>query len=382
MNKGKFYATIRKDRPTAEGLYYIYIYGKLNSEKIYLSIEHAIPLKHWNESKREVKSSATNWAEINNKINLYLTKIQSYVSECDYKGQKASREEIINLVRFGFDQTTNYTDFVRDYIKKFRNEYAPKTIDGFVTHTRKVDAFRPELKMEDINHFVWRSYEAYLHEIGNGTNAIQKQSKLLKKFLNEAQKFGMIKVNRLSDLKVQKKDGNREYLTFEELRKLESLYESKSLSPFQQNTLKYFLFACYTSLRFSDVKNLCFKHIIDQETINLQLFKTKNLVNIPLNEKAKKLVDWPGLPNAKVFRVYTNQPTNRNLKQIMQKAGISKTISFHCARNTWATNTLELTGNIALVSAVLGHTTIKTTQIYAKVLNSKKKEAMKLWDAV
>ncbi len=64
----------------------------------------------------------------------------------------------------------------------------------------------------------------------------------------------------------------------------------------------------------------------------------------------------------------------------MTLANIEKQISFHCARHTWATNTLEMTGNIALVSDILGHSSIKTTQIYAKVLGKKKEEAMKMWD--
>lgn len=83
-----------------------------------------------------------------------------------------------------------------------------------------------------------------------------------------------------------------------------------------------------------------------------------------------------------IFKVFTNQVTNRYLKEIIKQAEIQKEISFHCARHTWATITLELTGDIALVSSVLGHSSIKTTQIYAKVLEKKKREAKEMWDNI
>jgi site-specific recombinase XerD len=106
------------------------------------------------------------------------------------------------------------------------------------------------------------------------------------------------------------------------------------------------------------------------------------MVSIPLSEKAKSLLPEKSLPNKPVFKVYTNQVTNRHLKTIAEDAEIEKELTFHCARHTWATITLDLTGDIALVSNVLGHADIKTTQIYAKVLEQKKKEAMDKWDSM
>ena len=172
-------------------------------------------------------------------------------------------------------------------------------------------------------------------------------------------------------------------MTRKEINKLHELYKSSKIKKKGlSQVLRYFLFACYTSLRYSDIRELCFKHIINGESINQIMDKTGKLVNIPLSEKAKSLLGKHTVSNGKVFKVFTNQVTNRHLKDVIKLAEIQKEISFHCARNTWASITLELTGDIALVSNVLAHSSIKTTQIYAKVLEAKKREAMEKWDEI
>ena len=114
--------------------------------------------------------------------------------------------------------------------------------------------------------------------------------------------------------------------------------------------------------------------------IEKEMFKTNRKVNIPLIEQAKKLIPKKELPEVPVFSVYCNQVTNRHLKNIMKLAGINKPISFHCARHTFATITLGLSNDIAVVSKMPGHTKIETTQIYAKVQDEQKRKAMGLWN--
>jgi site-specific recombinase XerD len=92
--------------------------------------------------------------------------------------------------------------------------------------------------------------------------------------------------------------------------------------------------------------------------------KTKEYITIPLINKAKQLIPEGRFENQTVFKVLSNQPTNRYLKEIISMAVISKQISFHCARHTFATNSLTLGIPIDIVSKVLGHKNLRTTQIY------------------
>jgi integrase len=115
------------------------------------------------------------------------------------------------------------------------------------------------------------------------------------------------------------------------------------------------------------------------EFIEIQMYKTKLQVSIPLISKAKDLMPKKYSANQDVFRVLSNQKTNQYLKEIIKAAGIDKNITFHSARHTLASNGLEMGIPIEVISKILGHTELKTTQIYAKVNDGLKyKEMLKL----
>lgn len=383
MNRFQFRTILRNDRPRKDGSLGVYVYAKINGKNTYFSTGYSVQEKHFNKRQEEIKATAKDWSLINNRINAIKTRLINHVSLCDFEGRLTSKEELHNLFRLGFSEEMLYADFVRNYIDKFKSKYSWRTILIFEVHINKVNDCKKHLKLEEVNAFFWRTFETHLKQKGNKTNTIHKQSRLLKKFLNKAVEFGVIKENKLKSLKVQNKAGNRTHLTPDNLKKLEALHQCNTMKPGMKNVLHYFLFACYTGLRYSDVEGLRYKNIIDQSFIDIEMNKGERLVEIPLSEKAKRLISFPGLPNAKVFRVYVNQVTNRYLSKILDIAGVEqKNITFHSSRNTWATITLELTGDISLVSSVLGHTSIKTTQIYAKVLESKKRAAMAQWDAM
>jgi len=195
--------------------------------------------------------------------------------------------------------------------------------------------------------------------------------------VHRAIRDGVIKQNPLKDYKLKKITGNREFLSLQELKILENLLKTE-LSSRHRNVLKYFLFACYTGLRYQDIKDLRYGNI-DQDMIILNMHKTKERVSVPLITKAKKFLG-EGFPEQRIFRVNTNQVTNRYLKELVQLTPIKKKISFHCARHTFATVGIELGIPIEYISSILGHKDLKTTQIYTKILDYKKIEMMKKWE--
>ena len=385
MNKAHFSLKLRKDRPRKDGTYGIYLYGNINGKLTWFSTDVSVPLKCWNEKTHEVRSSCPNWADLNKRISLYLSKAKDYIFQCNLEDKKANKTTLRNLLGTAEHYTNDYLSFVENYITEYSATYAPKTLKGFRTHINKLREYKPVIAFDDIDPVFWAGYESFLKEKGNRLNTIHKQARLLKQFLNKAVEFGIIRKNLLEKIKVKKEDGNRQYLTINEVNKLHEIFNtSNELTRGEKNVLRYFLFACYTGLRYSDIKQLKYRHILEGEKINLTMDKTGKLLDIPLNKRAKSVLipEKETIPNAPVFKVYTNQVTNRHLKTIMKNAGIKKQISFHCARHTWATITLELTQNIAVVSKILGHSSIKITQIYAKVLERAKKEAMDKWDDI
>lgn len=371
---------LRTDRPKKDGTYSIYMYLNLNGKLSWISTGLSIEQKYWNVKTEKARQTAPSWIDINTNLEIYKEKAIKYIQQCNLNDEIVNQEKINKLLRAGNLINENYFYFVEQHIKKHYNNYAPKTIKGFQTHLKKLRLFKQELFFSEINIPFWNDYETYLRGLGNQQNTIHKQYRLLNKFINKAIEHGIIHENLIKDIKIKSKEGNREHLTIEELKKLQEIYNSGSINNRgAQNVLRYFLFACYTGLRYQDVKQLRHKDILNN-TLHITLHKTNKLVTIPLSKKALDLLEPEDIPENTVFRVYTNQVTNRHLKSIMKTAEINKNISFHCARHTWAIITLELTGDIALVSNVLGHSDLKTTLIYAKIQEKAKKEAMSKWD--
>lgn len=153
-----------------------------------------------------------------------------------------------------------------------------------------------------------------------------------------------------------------------------------------QAVLDMFLFSCYTGLAYIDISNLTPANIVKgidgQDWLSTRREKTDTKVQVPLLPQADKIIkkyqDHPAaIANDKVFPVITNQRMNGYLKEIAEICGIHKNLTFHLARHTFAT-TVTLSNGVPIesVSKMLGHTSIRTTQIYAKVVEQKLSEDM------
>lgn len=162
---------------------------------------------------------------------------------------------------------------------------------------------------------------------------------------------------------------------------LDTLREKKSFLPRLDLVRDIFVFCCYTGLAYSDVKELRAKHIViginGDRWIKMLRKKTKAVCSIPLLPPAEEIIlkysEHPYVLNGKgALPVLTNQKSNAYLKEIADVCGIHKNLTTHLARHTFATTvTLSNGVSISTVSKMLGHRSLKTTQIYAKVLDGK-----------
>lgn len=172
---------------------------------------------------------------------------------------------------------------------------------------------------------------------------------------------------------IPSEESRREYLTIDELNTL-------VVTPCENDVLKRAaLFSALTGLRHSDIQKLKWNEInMDngQPRINFTQKKTKGVEYMPISQQALEICGEPKSPNDLVFENLTNPAwINRPLKTWVAKAGINKNITFHCFRHTFATLQLSSGTDIYTVSKMLGHTNVKTTQVYAKVIDEKKNKA-------
>lgn len=143
-----------------------------------------------------------------------------------------------------------------------------------------------------------------------------------------------------------------------------------------QRVKDMYLFSCFTGLRFSDCQNLTWSSIkSDPDMIKLKMQKTAKEIAIPLGSNAKDILDKYGkltikAPKAPVFPKVANQVVNRNLKDLMKLCNIDRSMSFHTARHTFASNLIEANVNLIYVQKLLGHSRITDTQLYAQGLET------------
>ncbi len=163
----------------------------------------------------------------------------------------------------------------------------------------------------------------------------------------------------------------REFLTMEEVRKLA---KTECSIPLLKNA---FLFSCLTGLRFCDVYKMEWPEVQYSEEqgwyIRYTQKKTKGVETLPISQQARDLLGEPENPIGRVFQgLYNNTRYSENFKAWILKAGIAKRITFHCARHTYATLQLTFGTDIYTVSKLLGHRSVSTTSIYARVIDQKK----------
>ena len=206
----------------------------------------------------------------------------------------------------------------------------------------------------------------------------------LRNALNMAVREDVIADNPIMKLSAQDKvkapESQREFLTIEEVQQLEA-----TDSPYP-HIKQAFLFACYTGLRCSDVRSITWGKIVkDGEKYRLHtvMFKTKRPFYIPLSKKAMQWMPERGDKTDDEL-IFENIPVQVNTKLYLQpwldKAGITKPITFHCSRHTFGTMMLTLGADIYTTSKLMGHTKVEVTQIYAKIINKKKDDAVSLID--
>lgn len=197
----------------------------------------------------------------------------------------------------------------------------------------------------------------------------------LRACLNQAIEEGVILTNPMRGIDGFKpEEGTRMYLTLDEVRKL-------AVTECEYPQIKAaFLFSCLTGLRRSDVLRLTWGDVHKQGEFTRIIFrqkKTSGQEYLDISPQAAELMGERGLPDEHVFTdIHSPSCTNNTLKLWVARAGINKTITFHCGRHTFATLMLDIGTDIYTVSKLLGHRDLSTTQIYAKVMDKNKQAAV------
>ncbi len=390
---------LKKEKVNIKGEAPLYIRIIKNRKTKFISLGTKIKLKDWDEKQFRVKKSHPNSQRLNNFIAHKIAEAQSIALEIEtnskYVSPKSIKENIMGM------QTQSFLSYFQKYINslektgKFGNYKRIKTVYN------KLCGFLEgkDLIFDELTVTFLKQYEKYLSdEFGNSINTIHANMKVIRKLINDAvnEDIFPFEKNPFLKHKLRLEKTTKEFLTEEEIERMENLnIDGKSMRNHHRNI---YIFATYAGgLRISDILQLKWSDY-NGEKILKSTQKTKDIVSIKLPKKAKEIIEqyktkginikdyiFPFLnnhtdysDNKVLHRAISSHTayTNKDLKVIAKLAKIDKHIHFHTSRHTFATRALRKGMRIEYVSKILGHSSIKTTQVYAKIVNQDLDDAM------
>ncbi|PDP76602.1 site-specific integrase [Porphyromonas gingivalis] len=357
----------------------------LNNERLSLgSTGIAVVQTQWDCVNEKIKGRTTEALSINLELdnirnglqNIYR-KLEDSDGLCleriktEFLGKKVDIDTIMQL----FDKHN------ADIAQQVGLSIAPATLQKYNVCKRRFAEFlqqnykRSDLKLSELTFTVIREFDIYLRTIvGQNPNTATKTMKTFKTIVILGGKMGVIHHDPFLNHRFHLEPVNRGFLTDEEILKI----ANKQLGLQRLELVRdIFIFSCFTGLAYIDVANLTPDHIVtigDKQWIMTQRQKTSVSTNVLLLDIPKSIIAKYGdqtYREGKLFPMLSNQKTNAYLKEIADICGIKKNLTFHLARHTFATMSLSKGVPIESVSKMLGHTNIKTTQIYARITNKK-----------
>ncbi|MEW5976024.1 MAG: site-specific integrase [Acidobacteriota bacterium] len=277
-------------------------------------------------------------------------------------------------------------DFIEYCRKLGKSKRSPNTQVVWNNAIQQFANFAGEkVQFSQINSTFLQAFKDYLLKNLSPNSALVYLARI-KTACHQAVRDGIFPKNPALDISIKSKETRREYLTLEELQKLAATPCSN------QETKQAFLFSAFSGLRYSDVKALTWRKVRAVNggyVLEFTQAKTGDVETLPLSEQAVSIlknqaaakpsprVSTELAPDA-VFKLGAQQSIDKAIRQWVKRAAIEKKISFHCARHTFATLGLTHGVDLYTMSKLLGHRDVATTQIYAKIVDQKKREAVSL----
>lgn len=282
----------------------------------------------------------------------------------------------------------NFLDYFQSYIDNYTKkdirmvEMALNRFKDFLKATPEYSKFANRIKPEQINKDMVEAFTEYLQSrsIGEGAKSIYAR---FKKVIKYAIEHDAMQKNPCTGIviKVDEQQLKKEVLSQEEIQQLIATHYDNE----NPNIRKAFILCLYCGLRFCDVKDLTFANVdYSNKLLKFEQNKTKGHsassgVIIPLNEGLLPLIGTPQHPdnrNEPIFPLPSYEMCLKALGRWVKRAGITKHISWHCARHSFAVNILNNGANIKTVASLLGHSGLKHTEKYTRAVDSLKQAAI------
>ena len=310
---------------------------------------------------------------------------------------RLEREQELKEGKFGYrlkkSKEINFFDYFQSYIESYKKkdirmiEIALHRFQDFLRDTAEYKKFQKRITPQQISREMMLAFTEYLQSrsIGEGAKSLFARFKKVYKSCGVKYKFNYNEPftdvdGKTISIKVDENQLRKEILSLDEIAQLASTHYDNE----NPNIRRAFLFCLYAGLRFCDVKDLTFANVdFANRLLNFEQSKTKGHsansgVWIPLEETHLKLIGEPSQPDNRrelIFPLPSYEMCLKALKRWVKRAGISKHISWHCARHSFAVNILNEGANIKTVASLLGHSDLRHTEKYTRAVDSLKRQA-------
>lgn len=387
-----------KAKATYEGLP-IFARVTIDGKRAEISLKKKINPEKWDSRTGHVKGNNEDARTINNYIAQVKSELFKHYTQMQmfdefitaeslklrFTGEKEVKKSLLQVFDFHNEEMAKAVGVNIERVTLTKYLTVRKKTANFILHQYK----RTDLFLQELNHQFITNFEFYLKTVEHiDHNTTMRYIRNLKKIINDAVRNEWLLRNPFDSFKCSLKKVDRDILSMEEI----SLMQEKDFRiPRLAQVKDLFIFSCYTGLAYVDVMKLTPQNLaigIDGESwLMTHRQKTEESVKIPLLPEAIEIIrKYKNHPDVNrsggILPRMSNQKLNSYLKEIADMCGISKNLTFHLARHTFAT-TITLTNGVPIetVSKLLGHSSIKTTQIYAKVVERKVSEDMSILKA-
>jgi site-specific recombinase XerD len=387
---------VKRTKTNVDGLLPIFIRVTVNGARIEFSTKRFTTSEKWSVEGNRMKGTSAETKATNSFLDTLKAKVYDYQQQLIREDEVVNAENMRNKI-LGVEKRSHmligifqqHNEVIKALVGR---EFATATYTRYETSLKHTIAFLKwkykvsDIDIRKIDHEFVTSYEFYLKSVHKcNQNTTAKYIKNFGKIVRICLANGWIERDPFINYKCKIVEVERAFLSQDEI---ETMF-NKVLATDRLNQVKdIFLFSCFTGLAYVDVKKLSRKNIgfgVDGERwIFINRTKTDTRSNIPLLPIAsailEKYEDHPQVVNQdKLLPILSNQKMNSYLKEIADVCEINKELTFHIARHTFAT-TVTLSNGVPIesVSKMLGHKNLKTTQHYAKILDLKVSDDMKV----
>ena len=361
----------RKKQLNKQGTALVQVEALLNQRKVYFRTNLYLKPEHWNSRNAQVDNHPQAH-DLNSMLFEFVLHLQAIELSLWKRGIPVTLSLLKDAIKKDKPVNVTFPVFARIYVQESDRKRSTK--ENLLTTITVLQEFRPGLDFKDITYTLLRDFEVHLKEKGNSVNTIAKHLRQLRTLVNEAINQGYIPSDAypFRKYKIKQEKGRKEFLTPDELKRLENLDVDKKL----RHVLDAFLFCCYTGLRYSDFCQLTPENIIrvnGKRWLYFKSVKTDVEIRLPLH----LLFEGKALAVLERYDIVTdfakigpNSEANKYLVQLAALARIRKHITYHTARHTCATLLVHQGVPITTVQKLLGHTSVRTTEVYSEVLSN------------